>query len=216
MNWQTIRTITVVIPAVAVFSLMSISAATAIPNNNDNDTSAATVSDFLTYENNQYGYTIRYPSGWTIHENMISPEIEKAASAYIPSVNIWSSSDGATASSLSITVKDVSQYLDTNDMQLKNKTPHDYVLDKINGFATSTIGEKYVKDKAVTFTNNTIQAWELDYTYPFFGQKTVYNIEYFMTKDNRLYVFGFTSDALKVPTFLPIVQKMIDSFQVIK
>jgi hypothetical protein len=37
-----------------------------------------------------------------------------------------------------------------------------------------------------------------------------------MIKDNRLYVFDFTTDPLQVPTFLPITQKMIDSFQIIK
>jgi hypothetical protein len=46
--------------------------------------------------------------------------------------------------------------------------------------------------------------------------RTAYTIEYVMIKDNRLYVFDFTTDPLQVPTFLPITQKMIDSFQIIK
>jgi hypothetical protein len=116
----------------------------------------------ITNENNQYGYTIRYPSNWTIHEPPVSSAldsvIKETPGLYLTSVNIWSSSDGYTASTLSVSVNDASQFLDTNDMQVKSKTPHDYVLDKINDFPTSTIGEKYVKDKPVMLINGTTQA----------------------------------------------------------
>ena len=100
-------------------------------------------------------------------------------------------------------------------MKLKTKTAHDYVNDEKNIFATSPLYSdvRIVKDKPVMLVKNTTQGWELHYTSSSFGRAQVYNIESFMIKDGRMYMFHFFCEPLKVPPFLPIVQKMIDSFQ---
>jgi hypothetical protein len=177
---------------------------------------------FSIHKNIQYGYTIQYPSDWQITETTIPADVEKNAGVFLPNVNIASPSQVAA---LWIAVKNTTattQLLDTNNAtNVNSKSPHDYVTDEIDNFAThpqlySSI--RYVKDKPVMVVNNTISAWELHYTNSGLGgggQRT-YNIQYFVVKDNRVYYLLFSCEYLKVQTFLPIVQKMIDSFQVTK
>jgi hypothetical protein len=196
--------------------------------NNAAATTTATSGNFSIYKNNQYGYTIQYPSDWQITETTIPSDVEKNAGVLLPNVNIASPSQVAA---LWIVVKNTTaktQLLDTNNAtNVNSKSPHDYVTDEIDKFAThpqlySSI--RYVKDKPVMLVNNTISAWELDYTNSGLegggggaGQEErTYNIQYFLVKDNRVYGLLFSCEYLKVQTFLPIVQKMIDSFQITK
>jgi hypothetical protein len=180
-------------------------------------TNNTTTSNFSTYENSQYGYKIQHPFDWDTRESIVGPDTEKAPGIFLPSVSIVSPGEAAT---LWVSVKNATQYLDTNDMKVKSKTPHNYVLDEINNFATypqlhST--SRYIKDKPVILINNTTPAWELDYTDSGLGGRIqTYHIAYFMTKDNKVYNFELFSDPPQVPTFLPIVQKMINSFQITK
>ena len=201
---------------------------TTTPNNAAAATTA-TSGNFSIYKNNQYGYTIQYPSDWQITETTIPSDVEKNAGVLLPNVNIASPSQVAA---LWIVVKNTTaktQLLDTNNAtNVNSKSPHDYVTDEIDKFAThpqlySSI--RYVKDKPVMLVNNTISAWELDYTNSGLeggggaaaGQEErTYNIQYFLVKDNRVYGLLFSCEYLKVQTFLPIVQKMIDSFQITK
>lgn len=203
---------------------------TTTPNNAaaTTTTTTATSGNFSIYKNNQYGYTIQYPSNWQITETTIPSDVEKNAGVLLPNVNIASPSQVAA---LWIVVKNTTaktQLLDTNNAtNVNSKSPHDYVTDEIDKFAThpqlySSI--RYVKDKPVMLVNNTISAWELDYTNSGLeggggaaGQEErTYNIQYFLVKDNRVYGLLFSCEYLKVQTFLPIVQKMIDSFQITK
>jgi hypothetical protein len=201
---------------------------TTTPNNAAATTTTATSGNFSIYKNNQYGYTIQYPSDWQITETTIPSDVEKNAGVLLPNVNIASPSQVAA---LWIVVKNTTaktQLLDTNNAtNVNSKSPHDYVTDEIDKFAThpqlySSI--RYVKDKPVMLVNNTISAWELDYTNSGLeggggaaGQEErTYNIQYFLVKDNRVYGLLFSCEYLKVQTFLPIVQKMIDSFQITK
>src|SRR5690348_1129706 len=194
--------------------------------NNATTTTTATSGNFSIYKNNQYGYTIQYPSDWQITETTIPSDVEKNAGVLLPNVNIASPSQVAA---LWIVVKNTTaktQLLDTNNAtNVNSKSPHDYVTDEIDKFAThpqlySSI--RYVKDKPVMLVNNTISAWELDYTNSGLGggaagqEERTYNIQYFLVKDNRVYGLLFSCEYLKVQTFLPIVQKMIDSFQITK
>jgi hypothetical protein len=201
---------------------------TTTPNNAAAATTTATSGNFSIYKNNQYGYTIQYPSDWQITETTIPSDVEKNAGVLLPNVNIASPSQVAA---LWIVVKNTTaktQLLDTNNAtNVNSKSPHDYVTDEIDKFAThpqlySSI--RYVKDKPVMLVNNTISAWELDYTNSGLGggggaagqEERTYNIQYFLVKDNRVYGLLFSCEYLKVQTFLPIVQKMIDSFQITK
>jgi PsbP-like protein len=198
---------------------------TTTPNN---ATTTGTSGNFSTYKNDQYGYTIQYPSDWQITETTIPSDVEKNTGVLLPNANIASASQVAA---LWIMVKNTTaktQLLDTNNAtNVNGKSPRDYVTDEIDKFAThpqlySSI--RYVKDKPVMLVNNTISAWELDYTNSGLegggaaaGQEEkTYNIHYFLVKDNRVYGLLFSSGYLKVQTFLPIVHKMIDSFQITK
>jgi hypothetical protein len=61
-----------------------------------------------------------------------------------------------------------------------------------------------------------IPACTVAYTSLFGGIPALYETTTYMIKDNKLFTFQYSTDQLKVPETLPIVQKMIDSFKLTK
>jgi hypothetical protein len=166
------------------------------------------------YKNSHYGYSLQYLSNWYKHESTITPEEENKTIA-VASVSITSPDNVA---SLLVFLHNVTQYLDTNDLKVKNKTAHDYALEEIQKFPIYFMSSppRYVKVKSVMLINNTTQRWELHYITTGFNSTAYYNIDYFMIKDHRVYMFQFSCKPLQVPMYLPIAQRMIDSFQITK
>ena len=82
--------------------------------------------------------------------------------------------------------------MDTNDLQVKIKTPHDLVIDRKNNMRqqtpqTATIEyDSYLRDKSVTIAGNS--AWQLGSTFVtlILGVKQFYKIEYYISM--RVYI----------------------------
>jgi hypothetical protein len=83
------------------------------PTNN----TAASSANFVTYQSNKLGYTLQYPSDWSVHE------YETLNSVVISSPD--------NQASFSIHVREPEKFLDTNEMRVKTKTPHDLVIERI-------------------------------------------------------------------------------------
>ena len=82
---------------------------------------------FLTFENPTYKFKIQYPSDWQVKPVGRSPPSGAiGAGAFV-------SSDNAT---LTVTVQNLSQYLDVNDLQVKKRTAQDYAKE---AFATLSV-----------------------------------------------------------------------------
>lgn len=172
----------------------------------------AQTANFLTYENPTYGFRIQYPSDWNItssHTEYLDNSTEEGTTR---SVVEFESPDG---SSFNIYVQlNTTQYLDTNTLTVKNRTAHDYVLERlaaqsdIPGFTF-----KNIRDYATIVAD--IPAWSLERI-----STSVLGINYiketYVVKDDKMYNLWSSSKPLLVPTILPIAQKMIDSFELIK
>jgi hypothetical protein len=79
---------------------------------------AASSANFVTYHSDKSGYTLQYPSDWSVHE------YETLNSVVISSPD--------KQASFSTHVREPEKFLDTNEMQVKTKTPHDLVIERIN------------------------------------------------------------------------------------
>jgi hypothetical protein len=127
-----------------------------------------------------------------------------------------------TQASLRISPLNVAKYLDINDLKTKTKTPHDYVNDAINFMTSSEVRNtgpikiisNPTKNMQTSVGQNHYPAWRLEYTTTAFG-KTGFSIAIFTVDGDRAFKFVMdTEDPLQLPTYLPIFQKMIDSFQI--
>src|SRR6266496_2772662 len=93
-------------------------------NPSDNTASETTtnnttvINDFVTYQSDKLGYTLQYPSDWSVHE--------------YDTLNSVVISSPDKQASFSIHVREPEKFLDTNEMQVKTKTPHDLVIERIN------------------------------------------------------------------------------------
>ena len=170
---------------------------------------AASSANFVTYHSDKSGYTLQYPSDWSVHE------YETLNSVVISSPD--------KQASFSIHVREPEKFLDTNEMQVKTKTPHDLVIERITNMRqqmpqTATIEyDSYLLDKQITMAGNS--AWQLEYTgftSLYFGGKTFYNRDYYISmpsNDGRVMLFAFNVSQLDAPTYLPIAQQVISSIQ---
>ncbi len=184
-------------------------------NPSDNTASETTtnnttvINDFVTYQSDKLGYTLQYPSDWSVHE--------------YDTLNSVVISSPDKQASFSIHVREPEKFLDTNEMQVKTKTPHDLVIERINNMRqqtpqTATIEyDSYLRDKAVTIGSNS--AWQLEYTAftnLYFGGKTFYKTDYYISMpstDGRVVWITFSVDQLYAPTYLPIIKQVINSIQ---
>ena len=153
---------------------------------------------------------MQYPSNWELLPPTVLA-LENVGNRIVEFVLLSNKLDplGSRNADLSISVENVSKYLDTNTMKIKSKTIQEYVSGEIgfiNSQGSSILSLTYVRDEPTEISG--LPAWRIDYTSSFGYEITTYVI-----KDNRLFTFDFYSDQLKAPEMLPIAQKMIDSFQ---
>ena len=127
-----------------------------------------------------------------------------------------------TLSNVRIAPLNLAQYLDPSDMKIKNKTAHDYAVYAINYMNSGESNKpglfqirfKPVKDMATSVGIEHYSAWRVDYTTTAFGN-TGYSIAIFAVAGDKVFKFVLdANDPLKIPNYLPIFQKMINSFQI--
>jgi hypothetical protein len=168
---------------------------------------ANTQSDLVTYDNPDGLFKIQYPSAWEVLENKY-----KSSVTFGPPIQ---PNKFFREPNFSVSITSAAKYLDTNDLQVKVKTPQQYVTEKIaNDTAPSSVGTfKFIRSEPATVDGNA--AWRLDYGLGLFGH-TSYVIElYVLNSDKtRLYNLSFESEPLHVPENLPIMKKMLESFQI--
>jgi serine/threonine-protein kinase len=170
-------------------------------NNNNNNN-----NNFVTYEKPTYGIKIRYPTDWEKTEHLsanrflvsfVSPIKNNNANTFPATVSI--SIEGLNHSMSATTIDEfVTGILDTAkrsfaDFQIVESNPNA----NIAGTSAYKIVYTFLsQDPAVKTHFQSMNIWSLQ-------EKKVYSISY--TELKSLYA-----------SYLPIVQKMIDSFQIIK
>jgi hypothetical protein len=136
------------------------------------------------------------------------------------------SPDKATA--LSIYVSNVTQYLDTDDMKVKTNSINHYVQDGIKALSSGRkplshgalepiFRYEYLRNNPVSFgVDKTNPSWKIEYNTHIVDVTVAYGATILTIKNNKLYEIDYRTQSLIVPETLPIIQKMLDSFEVLK
>jgi len=162
-----------------------------------------TTTSLITYQNPSLGFSIQHPADWKVEDSTYERGIR------------FTTPDGSIPI-LHIRSRDVNPYLDTNTMTLKNKTLEQVVQEYLSNISRpNPIGleSQLIRQNQVTVGDNL--GWKIEML---MGPKTdpYYYLFLVLTIANgKLYSLEYNERPLNVPTTLPLVQKMVDSFQIL-
>jgi hypothetical protein len=171
---------------VPLFSLSTFAA-----DNVTSDKSHITEDQFVTYENSTQGIKIDYPKGWTIIEQglaFVSPK-ENDSDTFREGLRVTGGS-------------------------MVNETI-DKIADSVLLFYNSTMKDfQLVESKGVIFHGN--PAHSLIYTFSVPGNGTLKVMDFGTIERNIIHVFQYKAQEDKFDSYLPTIQRMIDSFKAAK
>ncbi|MGZ8855311.1 MAG: PsbP-related protein [Nitrososphaeraceae archaeon] len=163
-------------------------------------------NSFLTYNNSKFNFSIQYPSTWDISENKFHPALENISST----IEIKSPFEGS---------QDLLQekfLISINKLQ-ENITFNDYVDNALNEFKNEYRDFKLISNNSTMIDNH--NGKKLAYSYiagvdPL-SIKLIMN-HHIISDGNKVYVLSFATPPDKYYEYLSIIQKMINSFKILK
>lgn len=158
-----------------------------------------TAANFLPYVNSTYGIKLQYPSTWDKEENGTKQDTETNVVTFYPQ------STNSNAS-LDISIDDIS---DEKGVALAQ-----YASDGISDLKQSLKNFKLVGSS----TNSVLAgspAYNSTYTYVD-GNLALKDMEIGAIKGNNVYIVTFEGGITEYDKYLPVIQKMVDSFQITK
>jgi hypothetical protein len=186
----------------------------------------------LSYSNSTYGIKINYPSDWTLKEGGAatifhnqSKTLNVVAEILAPiQSDYYNQEIGASHNSIRLVVEDyntfgdftnnnILNYMDKNDSETDNKN-------KLMTVATKRIGAigMYCHDfdlkswnQNATLAGNPAHQIFLDYSY---DKNSKDATEMWTIKDDKIYIIEFVAQDEFYGLYLPVVNKIIDSFQI--
>lgn len=157
---------------------------------------ASAATNFVTYQNPVQGVKMQYPSAWTVPQNGLR-DFNDVVGFFAPFGNISDVFPGR----LILSIKHYSENitLDGYNNLVNNSLKQPTVQIKESSPSTLSGNPAYktvfvASPGIVPFKIETMLVW--------------------MVKGNNVYTISFNSEPEKFPTYVPIVQKMIDSFEV--
>ena len=178
--------VVVLILSVPLFSLSAFGA-----DNVTSNKSQISEDQFVTYNNSTQGIKIDYPKGWTI--------IEQGLAFLSPKEN-----DSDT----------FREGLRVTGGSVVNETI-DKLADSVSRFYNSTMKDFHlVESKDVIFHGN--PAHSLIYTFSVPGNGTLKAMDFGTIERNIIHVFQYIAQENKFDSYLPTIQRMIDSFEAAK
>lgn len=167
------------------------------PEQSKNSTSSI---NFLTYENPIFGIKILYPSNWDKQENTSS----SSDNSSIRDIVAFSPPFRNTSDIVGKLIVQVDNILDIKPITLANYA-NDTVSDLRQDFR--------VRESNTTLASN--PAYKIVYA----GLEANVDLQAMMVltiKGDRAYIISYTAEPEKYSYYLPTVQKMIDSFEILK
>ena len=161
-----------------------------------------TIDTFLTYQNSTEGIKIHYPANW-----------EKVKNASIPQFAVLFLSPQENSSDI-FRERVVVQAI---NLPSRNTTLDELVNELVGNLKTRLVNFELQDSKPFTIaSNNTAQM--LIYTYSNFlpDFRTLKSTDVAMINGNKAYIITYNAEASKYSSYLPTVQKMIESFEIIK
>jgi len=162
-----------------------------------NSSYAQSVDNFKTYTNKEIKFSIQYPSNWQVEEK---EEYPNSVTFQIPD---------RAASFFMVSVGEPEPHLDNDTMTLTNNTLEQEVKKGIDTDISIFKSKVLKQNKVIVGGNTGIKTELIDH---FSGYKF-----YITTIANgKIYQLSYIENPLKVPETLPLANKMVESFQVIK
>jgi eukaryotic-like serine/threonine-protein kinase len=161
-----------------------------------------TTSNFLLYENSTYGIKIQYPSGWDKIEDGIREGTKTNIIAFFPA------SAANSNASLDISIDDISG---ENGISLAR-----YANNSLSDLKGSLTNFKLIESSAnnnIVFAG--IPAYKLVYSSTD-RNSIVKDMEIGAMQGNKVYTLTYEAGVNEYDKYLPIMQKMIGSFQITK
>jgi hypothetical protein len=157
--------------------------------------------NFLIYESTTYGFKIEYPTDWEKIE--FSGDIEEAHRKII--VNFVSPLEGASDT--------FREYLIIERGIVGSQSPlsFQYAINAYLASLKSLPNYKLVESNTFSVADSPAQKLVYSYSNPEVGLTKTMDV--LITKNEKLYLLSFNSDALKYNVYLPTILKMINSLQ---
>ena len=203
------------------FWIFSIISAVIILGINQIGNAESSVNFLKATNNNTMKFSILFPSNWQLSENFEDSEILGNRVSFKP--------PDSNTSTFIINAKKVERYLDTDTMTLKNTSLQQHVQQELNKFQelnktrelnkaplASAIGDfdfNIIRQNAVTIGGNT--GWKIELKYSW-HDNPYYGFRIHTIANGKMYTLEYQDDALKVPERLPLINKMVESFQFIR
>jgi hypothetical protein len=167
---------------------------------NPNETS------FSVYKNPIYGIKILYPASWDKLE--FGPSADGLIAGFAlpregkpPSqINV----SDFVLENIMIEVKSIPASLSSKDTIL-----NDFVNEQISSYKQELAGFQIIKSNTTAINDN--PTYQIQYTHKG-GRATFDTLQIWTINGNKIYTILFNADPADYPTYLPIIQKMTDSF----
>jgi hypothetical protein len=158
-----------------------------------------------TYRNPNLGFIIDYPTDWKVGESAI---LDEKVSFTPPDKDL---------PVFYVHVRQVSSYLDTDTMTVKNKTVEQIVHEEmINMSKPNPFGfeSKVIKQNQFTVDGNA--GWKMEMFMGPEGNPFMYVYQVLTVANGKIYFLEYNEEPLKVPQTLTLVNKMVESFHIIR
>jgi hypothetical protein len=167
-----------------------------------------TTSNFLTYNNPILGIQIQYPSDWSVTENTYNPEAENNTIVGFFAQSKTSSELG----NISGVSGSFVPYLDIYVFDSKNMSLDKIIDATVNKFRNS---ENFVINESKLFVvKDNHPAHILVYDAIVGGDEFFRKMQVYSMFGSKIYVLSFTSQHALFSNYLPLVQKMVSSFEI--
>jgi PsbP len=169
----------------------------------DNSSNAQTSDNFLNYKNNDNGFTIQYPAEWKVKETGFDPSLNDVVVQFM----------APDYSDLTVHVNDVSQYLDTDTMTLKNTTLAQHVQNEVSILSNLALEPNWIYKpiRSHEFPLAGKQGWKLEHILGYLNQK--YQMRVYTIANDKVYELSYIASPSSVPKTFPLANKMVESFQ---
>jgi hypothetical protein len=177
-----------------------------------------------TYDNATYAIKIQYPSDWKLVEGGDSGYhmLNVIAEFLLPEQsNYYDANISASHNSLRLSVENYSSFEDEQQNNIINNSNNkmDNQLQDIGDNRIGSIGiscpgfDLRSYNRNATLAGNPAYQIVLDYTYLNNNKKAT---EFWTVKDDRVYIINYVANEDVYDTYLPAVEKMINSFEITK
>jgi serine/threonine-protein kinase len=157
--------------------------------------------EFLSYENNDFGFSIQYPSDWKKEEETTSKS---------SNVNVAVSFVKQNGSQIN---SEADFYIRTEEFLGRNVTLEEFA--QIQKAYTSSLLAVSSFNETKTIVGNR-PAWQLEYEFKGIGGTNRLGINSLIINDDMGYSIVFTTDKKSYDKYFPLAQKMVNSFKILR